>query len=147
EHPDRLDRGGHEQAGQAGARLAHVERLHRPLTGQLLAELVEPGGAGHGGRLATEPGPELGVQQDALEQGCGALGGVRLRWQRAPPPAARPATAAGGRPPARSAAASRRTPAPGWRRSPRAARSWSTGPSTAQERAPRIPRDRATSRG
>jgi hypothetical protein len=66
---DPLDRHRHHDAAQAGARLAHDQRVH-PSAGyrQLSGQVGEPGGQAGGGRVAAELGPEPRVDQEPLDQ-------------------------------------------------------------------------------
>jgi hypothetical protein len=66
-HP--LDRHRHHDTGQARARLAHDQRVHRCTgSGHLGGQVGEPGGQAGRGRVAAELGPEPGVDQEALDQ-------------------------------------------------------------------------------
>ncbi|WP_187368754.1 hypothetical protein [Baekduia soli] len=78
EHAHALQRGGHEHAEQAGARLAQLERLQRPaahadLVGQVGQARLAAGGLG----LGAEPRAERGVDEQALEQLGGDVDAVR----------------------------------------------------------------------
>jgi hypothetical protein len=67
---DALHGGGHHHAGQAGLRLADVERHHR-LAGaerHLVGQLVQAGVAARGGRVAPELRPERRVGEQPLDQ-------------------------------------------------------------------------------
>jgi hypothetical protein len=65
-HP--LDRHRHHDTGQARARLADDERVHRPARSGQGGQVGEPGGQAGGSRIAAELGPELGVDQEPLDQ-------------------------------------------------------------------------------
>jgi hypothetical protein len=59
----------HHYTGQARARLAHDQRVHRPgRAAQLGGQVGEPGGQAGRGRVAPELGAEPRVDQEALDQ-------------------------------------------------------------------------------
>ena len=93
-----LCRSGHQHAGEAGARFADLERIHRlPLARELLGQVVELVLPRHCGRVAPKRRAEASVRQEPLEEvGC-AVALVTLRHAR-PPRAPRASVArAGGR--------------------------------------------------
>jgi hypothetical protein len=66
-HP--LDRHCHHDTGQARARLAHDQRVHRRAgSGQLGGQIWEAGGQAGRARVAAELGPELRIDQESLDQ-------------------------------------------------------------------------------
>ena len=73
---DALHGGGHHHAGQAGARLAQVERVHRLPAADLevVGDLVEAGLAARPHRVAPEAVAEGRVSEQLLDQPGGDLG-------------------------------------------------------------------------
>jgi hypothetical protein len=68
-HAHTLDRHRHHDAGQARARLAHDQRVHRTgRAAQLGGQVGEPGGQAGRGRVASELGAEPGVDQEPLDE-------------------------------------------------------------------------------
>jgi hypothetical protein len=66
-HP--LDSDRHDDAGEARARLAHDQRVHRPRgSAELGGQLGEPGGLACRSRVAPELRAEPGVDQETLDQ-------------------------------------------------------------------------------
>ena len=74
-HAHALHGGRHHHAGQAGARLADVERVHRLARAEphLLGEALEPGLAARARRVAPEAVAERRVREQPLDQLRGDL--------------------------------------------------------------------------
>jgi hypothetical protein len=70
---DALHGGGHHHAGQARARLAQVERVHRLAAAHLevVRDPVQPGLAAGAHGVAPEPVAERGIGEQLLDQPCG----------------------------------------------------------------------------
>ena len=73
--PHALHGGGHHHAGEAGARLADVERVHRLARAELhlLGQALEAGLAAGGRRIAAEAVAERRVREQPLDQLGGDL--------------------------------------------------------------------------
>jgi hypothetical protein len=68
-HAHPLDRHGHHDTGQARARLADDQRVHRSRRpGQFGGQVGEPGSVAGRGRIAAELRPERRVDQEPLDQ-------------------------------------------------------------------------------